>query len=168
MKNLTENQKEIIDAIITEFELINEQKATETNNIFAYIDSAVNEKKLYAEEMKQRNELYESIIVEKFDAIKDRIFNIVHRYGFRLERLGTAHTLYDLIRYTDFKFWLGDDTYYAIRIHTNVSSKENIESYDNTDVIIRDGFDERVQIQDADLEKYIADIIIRHLKREIK
>jgi hypothetical protein len=167
MKNLTENQQEIIDLITNEFVLINEKKATESDDIFAYIDSAVNEKKLYAEEMKKRNELYESVIVEKFDAIEDRIFNIVHRYGFRLEHFYTAHTMQDLIRYTEFKLWFASD-YHAIKIRTNVSVKENIESYDNTDVLIRDGFDDNKHIQDADLEKYIADIIIKLLKREIK
>jgi hypothetical protein len=168
MKNLTENQQEIIDLITNEFVLINEKKATESDDIFAYIDSAVNQKKLYAEEMKQRNALYESVIVEKCDDIEDRIFNIVHRYGYRLEHYYTAHTLYDLIRYTEFKIWFENNTYHAIKIRTNVSVKENIESYDNTDVMIRDGFDDNKQIQDANLEKYIADLIIKVLKREIK
>ena len=167
MKNLTENQKEIIDLITNEFVLINEKKVTETDDIFVYIDSAVNEKKLYAEEMKQRNSLYESVIVEKCNAIEDRIFNILHRYGFRVEHYYTNHTFDDLIRYTEFKLWFGSE-YHAIKIYTNVSSKENIESYDNTDVIIKDGFDDNIQIQDSKLEKYIADLIIRVLKREIK
>lgn len=168
MKNLTENQQEIIDLITNEFVLINEQKATENDDIFAYIDSAVNEKKLYAEEMKQRNALYESVIVEKCDAIEERIFDIVHKYGFRLENYYTNQTMCGLIRYTEFKLWFASDSYHAIKIRTNVSDKENIESYDNTDVIIRDGFDDNIQIQDANLEKYIADLIIKVLKREIK
>jgi len=169
MKNLTENQQEIIDLIINEFELINEQKATESDDIFAYIDSAVNEKKLYAEEMKQRNALYESVIIEKCDAIEERIFNIVHRYGFRVQNSYTNRTIVDdLITYIELRIWFASDSHQSIKIRTNLSSKENIESYSNTDVTICDGYDARIHIQDANLEKYIADLVIRKLKREIK
>jgi hypothetical protein len=168
MKNLTENQQEIIDLIINEFQLINEQKATEHDDIFAYIDSAVNQKKLYAEEMKQRNALYESVIVEKCDAIEERIFNIVHRYGFRLENYYTNETMCGLIRYTELKIHLDADTRKSLYLYTNLSNEENIESYTNTDVMICDGYESSTQIKDANLEKYIADLIIRKLKREIK
>ena len=168
MKNLTENQQEIIDLITNEFVLINEKKATESDDIFAYIDSAVNEKKLYAEEMKQRNALYESVIVEKCDAIEDRIFNIVHRYGYRLENYYTAHTHQDLIRYTELKIWLDTNTYKSLYLYPNVDSKENIESYVNTDVQVYEEYSMQKKIQDSNLEKFVADLIIETLKREIK
>ena len=168
MKNLTENQQEIIDLITNEFVLINEKKATETDDIFAYINSAVNEKKLYAEEMKQRNASYESVIVEKCDAIEDRIFNIVHEYGFRLENYYTSQTMCGLIRYTELKIWLDTDTYKSIYLYTNYDSVEDIKSYTNTDVLICEGYDVKGQVKDDNLEKFIADIVIYQLKKQIK
>jgi hypothetical protein len=168
MKNLTENQQEIIDLIINEFELINEQKATETDDIFAYIDSAVNEKKLYAEEMKQRNELYESVIMEKINATHIRINNIVSRYGGECEIYSVSKSE-GVICYSHFIIRIQTDKIADLYLYTNQYRKENILSYTDVDIKIYKKYrGEGDVINDANLEKYIADLVIRKLKSQIK
>jgi hypothetical protein len=167
MKNLTENQQEIIDLITNEFVLINEKKATETDDIFAYIDSSVNEKKLYAEEMKQRNTLYENVIVEKCNDIEYRILNIVERYGYGVENYHTSKSC-NLIHYTELRIYFGNDKYQSLYLYTKIEDKENIDSYANTDIRIYQGYRREGEIQDANLEKFVADLIIKQLKNQIK
>ena len=167
MKNLTENQQEIINLITNEFVLINEKKATQTDDIFAYIDSAINEKKLYAEEMKQRNALYESVIVEKCNDIEYRILNIVERYGYGVENYHTSKS-YNLIHYTKLQIHFGNDVYQSLYLYTKIEDKEDIDSYANTDIRIYQGYRREGEIRDSELEKFVADLIIKQLKKQIK
>ena len=168
MKNLTENQQEIIDLITNEFVLINEKKATESDDIFAYIDSAVNEKKLYAEEVKQRNELYESVIMEKINATHIRINNIVSRYGGECE-IYSVRKSEGVIDYSHFIIRIQTDKIADLYLYTYQYRKENILSYTNVDIkIYKEYRGEGDGINDANLEKYIADLVIKKLKSQIK
>lgn len=168
MKNLTENQQEIIDLITNEFVLINEKKATESDDIFAYIDSAVNEKKLYAEEVKQRNELYESVIMEKINATHIRINNIVSRYGGECEIYSVSKNE-GVIDYSNFIIRIQTDNIAELYLYTNKDRKEWLLSYTDVDIKIYPRYREEGHlIKDADLDKYIADLIINKLKSQIK
>lgn len=167
MKNLTENQQEIIDLITNEFVLINKKKATETDDIFAYIDSAVNQKKLYAEEMKQRNVLYESVINEKVDATIERISNIVNRYGYTCDISDTSESD-GIIEYFLLKICGGGEAIKWFYLYTKRERKEDILSYTNTDIEIYQRFQRTDGISDCNLEKCVANAIIRKLKSQIK
>jgi hypothetical protein len=168
MKNLTETQQEIIDLITNEFVLINEQKATESNDIFAYIDSAVNQKKLYAEEVKQRNALYESVIMEKINATHIRINNIVSRYGGECEIYSVSKNE-GVIDYSNFIIRIQTDKIAELYLYTNKDRKEWLLSYTNVDIKIYPRYmKEGHLIKDADLDKHIADLIINKLKSQIK
>jgi hypothetical protein len=167
MKNLTENQQEIIDLITNEFVLINKKKATETDDIFAYIDSAVNQKKLYAEEMKQRNVLYESVINEKVDATIDRISHIVNRYGYTCDIDDTSESD-GIIEYFLLKICRGRDAIKWFYLYTSRERKEDILSYKNTDIEIYQRFQRTDGISDCNLEKCVANTLISKLKAQIK
>lgn len=167
MKNLTENQQEIIDLIINEFELINEQKATETNDIFAYIDSAVNQKKLYAEEMKHRNEAYLNVLNEKVDATIERISNIVNRYGYTCD-LHETHEESGIVEYFLLRVCGFGEAIKWFYLHTNRENKDGIRSYSNTDIRIYQTFQCTDGISDCNLDKCVADVLIKKLKSEIK
>ena len=168
MKNLTENQQEIIDLIINEFKLINEQKATEQDDIFAYIDSEVNQKKLYAEEVKQRNELYESVIMEKINATHIRINNIVSRYGGECEIYSVSKNE-GVIDYSNFIIRIQTDKIAELYLYTNKDRKEWLLSYTDVDIKIYPSYMKGGhRIKDNDLDKHIADLIINKLKSQIK
>jgi hypothetical protein len=166
MKNLTENQQEIIDLIINEFQLINEQKATENDDIFAYIDSAVNEKKLYAEEMKHRNEAYRNVIDEKVDATIERISNIVNRYGFTCDMDSTREDD-GIVEYFLLRICGGGEAIKYFYLYTNRERREGITSYADTDVKIYLSFQRMDGVKDCDLDKCVADALIRRLKSQI-
>ncbi len=175
MKNLTENQQEIIDLITSEFVLINEKKATETDDIFAYIDSAVNEKKLYAEEMKQRNAIYEKVIYEKMNSIVDRIDNIVNKYGGVCKFKWESDGIYNINeirvqKYTEFVICFNGREEARFNFFTDISREMDIKAYDNTNlgIIYYDLLNNSRILKDEELDKHIANIVINRLKREIK
>jgi len=168
MKNLTENQQEIIDLITNEFVLINEKKATESDDIFAYIDSAVNEKKLYAEEMKQRNEAYRNVLNEKVDSFVDNISHIVNRYGYTCEIHETSETSGDVAQYFLVKILGEFGSIQWFYLYTNIETKDGIHSYANTDFTIYKRHQRDDLIKDCDIDKFVANVIINQLKSKIK
>lgn len=184
MKNLTENQQEIIDLITNEFVLINEKKATETDDIFAYIDSEVdqfqeevNKRKLYIETIKKRNDIYEEIIVEKMDSILERVNKIVSKYcGYckmGREWKDGGGLICSRVIEVYFMGYKNESVYYfSLKLETNRQMEEDyLYLYSDTDVEItldQDGKCYALVIEESELDKKVAELVIENLKYMIK
>lgn len=169
MNNLTTTQQELIEQITNEFVLINKKKNFDADDIFAYIDSAVNEQKLYVEEMKKKNELYDGVVVEKIFAMVDRINEIVSVYGFDCSVKHISRS-YDneIVHYANIIIASKTAKLDEFYLYTNTEDKKSKTSYIDTDIEIYRGYMRCRKLEDGELNKYIADKLIIYLKSQIK
>jgi hypothetical protein len=85
MTNLTENQKNILTKIESEFNLLNESQKNDSNDYFALIESELNEK---INLRKDKEILHEINLRELFkvrDHIESILLPICEKYGFDIE-----------------------------------------------------------------------------------
>jgi len=174
MKTLTQKQQEIISQIEKEFSFVNEQQVNGCDDIFAFIDSAVNEKQQYADDVKRNNAIFEKVIQEKAECIVERMNDVLERYGFECIIDYSSEWRGELIEYYRLKIifnGFNDDyrktIYKNIYVYTNRDDKDSIVSYVDSDVCIYEKWQRTNKILDNDLEKYVASLIIEKLKSKI-
>jgi hypothetical protein len=79
--SLTEKQKKIVSDLIAEFEGINAQKKCDHNDLFAYIDNTLNERKRIQEEIIQHNKLMCAKHLEYLASIVGDVRKMCERYN---------------------------------------------------------------------------------------
>lgn len=175
MKNLTQKQQEIISQIEKEFSLANKQQVNGCDDIFAFIDSAVNEKKQYAEECKRNNAILEKAIKCNAEGIVERINDVLERYGFECIVDYIYKWKGELVEYYKLKIIFNgfNDDYRRVKykelfLYTKMGGNDGIIGYKDSSIRICENYRSDSVIADNDLEKYIASLIIEKLKSKIK
>lgn len=105
MKNLTRQQKELVDGIISEFESINKKcSVTECDDLIAMIDGAIDEKQRFMNEIMVSNKAYD-------EANRIQVLDYISKMNALLNRYG-----YDCVLEYE-KRWKGYAEYYEVRIN---------------------------------------------------
>ena len=179
MKTLTKTQKTIIESIVKEFEQFNvPTSGADTNDLIAFINNAVDEKKRFVDEIKITNKAYDKANQSQVLEYVNQMNGVLNIFGYDCELLepsrsgfGRDYALYfqvkitwsghkkdnGLLEYTDIFFYannvIEENTPYladaSIRIYKKYLREDKIDSLD-------------------DLLKYVADLIIKKRKSLIK
>lgn len=178
MKNLTDNQQEIINSIISEFESLNKpyhSDAGDYYDLLEYIDSAINEKERFLQEIKITNRAYEDANKQQVLQIVEKLNGLLNRFGYNCE-----------FHYASNFRGLGISEYFAIRINWvgHLSDHKNTDVYFYSNLANKDGLwylkdssltiskkysDNQSKLDSVDeLLKYVAELIIEKKKSLIK
>jgi hypothetical protein len=86
MKNLTKQQRQLVDGIINEFESINKKcSVTECDDLIAMIDGAIDEKQRFMDEIRVSNKAYDQANrIQVLDYIS-KMNALLNRYGYDCE-----------------------------------------------------------------------------------
>lgn len=181
MKNLTTTQQEIINSIISEFELLNKpyhSDAGDYYDLLEYIDSAINEKERFLQEIKITNRAYEDANKEQVLQIVDKMNGILNRFGYNCEfhyasdSGGHGISEYFTIRIN----WVGHLSDHkntettSIFFYSNKANKDRLWYLKDSSLTISKKYnDNQSKLNSVDeLLKYVADLIIEKKKSLIK
>lgn len=175
MNNLTNTQQELVNQLINEFTRIN--KADEpTDDIFAYIDGAVDSKRKLREELNALNNVREQTIIGHADRIEATLQPILNKYGYDID-YECIQPSDSLLQYILIKLYWGVNSQYSdgrrwetkLYINTNKKTQDGIQYYADADFKVYEtscsNYPTWTDMES--LKKYVADQIIMRLKRKV-
>jgi len=181
MKNLTRQQKELVDGIISEFESINKKcSATECDDLIAMIDGAIDEKQRFMDEIRVSNKAYDEAnriqvldYISKMNALLNRYgYDCVLRYEARSSGNNRNYAEYYQVRIN----WHGHFSdgyrdfveYTEIFFNTREALNHNLWHIKEVGVNITLGYREKTFITFEELMNHVAQLIIKHKQSLIK
>lgn len=172
MNNLTNTQQELVNQLINEFTRINKTDEP-TDDIFAYIDGAVDSKRKLREELNALNKVREQTIIGHAERIKATLQPILNKYGYDI-RYKCVKNIEGFLEYIEITLcWEktedGKRRYITdLYIMTEIGTKDNIKYYKDADFGVCDRMNGYVRWVDMEsLKKYVADKIVEHLKQKV-
>jgi hypothetical protein len=180
MKNLTRQQKELVDGIISEFESINKKcSVTECDDLIAMIDGAIDEKERFRNEIRVSNKSYDDANrIQVLDYIC-KMNALLNRYGYDCELKYESRTGTDrnYAEYYQVKInWHGHSRnghshivdYTEIYFNTRDALNHNLWHIKEVGVNITLGYREKTFITFEELMNHVAQLIIKHKQSLIK
>lgn len=175
MNNLTNTQQELVNQLINEFTRINKTDEP-TDDIFAYIDGAVDSKRKLREELNALNNVREQTIIGHAERIEATLQPILNKYGYYIDykciqesdRL-LRYILITLYWDIDKEFSDGRRLETTLYIQPNTKTNDGIQYYADAEFKVEDRY-YGAQYTWTDMEslkKYVADQIIMRLKRKV-
>jgi hypothetical protein len=119
------------------------------------------------------NQINNSVIIERIYALLDRVNNIINKYGGECKISNIDKYDNGVIYYSSFDILIQNESFSELNLYTNIAHKEGIPSYIDADIKIHKEeqlikpYVKSEPIEDANLEKYIDDLIIEKLKSPI-
>jgi len=180
MKNLTKQQKQLVNGIIAEFESINKSVVTECDDLISMIDGAIGEKQKFADEINISNVAYDQANrIQVMDYVA-KMNTLLNKYGYACHLNYEARSSGNNRNYAEYYQvkinWYGHykdgysqyEDYTDLFFYTREALNHNLWHITDVGVNITLGYRERKFITFEELLNHVAQLIIKHKQSLIK